>query len=143
MFLIVLKICFFASFFIVSLIFSMMQMRQGCMEWSFKWSGWCVGWDLLIACGVMFFETGWVLLWRLKIWQFIAIWGVAVWSCHSSQHQLPNIWGYGAWNNWEKDERSIKKTNGRLRKGSIKETSLIIWLDKRRCIRSREMATAN
>ena len=33
----------------------LLRMRQGYMGWSAAWSGWCVRWDWLIGCRLMFF----------------------------------------------------------------------------------------
>ena len=57
------------------------RMIRDCLVWSVIWSGWCVGWDWLIGCRLMFFVIGWILLWRLRIWSFNTICGGMVMSC--------------------------------------------------------------
>ena len=51
------------------------RMRRGCTGQSIIWPGWCLVWDWLIRCHLMFFRIGWVLLWRSKIWLFKAVGG--------------------------------------------------------------------
>ena len=48
------------------------------------------------------------------------------------------MWGYGAWNIWEKEEGLTKEIMRRMGK----EGSGTIWLDKRGCIWLTEMASA-
>ena len=57
----------------------------------------------------------------------------------SWRHQFPNMWGYGSWNNWEKEEGSTKEIMGRVRKEGFGK----IWPEKRGCVRSEGMARAN
>ena len=64
---------------------------------------------------------------------------MVLWSCHPLKYQLPNKWGYGAWNNWEKEEGSSKEIMGRV----CKEGCGVKWLVKRGYVQLIEMARAN
>ena len=55
------------------------------------------------------------------------------------QNIKQNTWGYGSWNNWEKEEGSTKDIVGGVRK----EGFGTIWLHKKRCIQSKEMVRVN
>ena len=50
-----------------------------------------------------------------------------------------DTWGYGSWNNWEKEEGQTKKIVGGVRK----EGFGAIWLEERGYVLSNEMARAN
>ena len=90
----------------------LLQMRRGCVRCSVVWSGWCVGWDWLMRCQLMFSGKRWVLLWRYDNSKSYAV----VWSCHPSRHHVPNTWDYRAWNYWKKEQGSNKKIVGRISK---------------------------
>ena len=53
--------------------------------------------------------------------------------------KIRNMWGYGSWNNWEKEEGSTKDIVGGVRK----EGFGTIWLQKKRCIQSKVMVRVN
>ena len=112
----------------------LLRMRWGCMGWSIVWSG-CVGWDWLIVCWLMFFVIGRCCCedWGYDNSKLSDV----VWSCHARRHQFPNTWGYGAWNNWEKEEGSTKEIVGRVPKEGFE----MIWLEKTGCI--KKMVRAN
>ena len=107
-------------------------MWRNCVGWSVVWSRWCVEWDWFIACRLMFFvidgcccEHGGYDNWKSS---------AVVRSCHAWIHQFPNMWNYGSWNDWEKEEGSTKEIVGTVRK----EGFGTIWLEKRECVRTIE-----